>query len=154
MSYPDIDVNLPDPFKGHPTYVSVPLTRTGHVEGPTIIGGTTTTTVTLTAGQYLAPIIISPLATAAVNVTLPTALQLESAFGSYRQVQVGDVFTVQVINLGSAAGAATFTGGTGPLTVTIPIAGAAGTNVHYLCILFTATSATVPNNPAPAFTLY
>ena len=128
MSFADIESGLPDPFQHFPTYVAAPLTKVEHISAAQVLSSTP---ITLSAGQLLAPIVYT--SSSPSTTTLAAAQDLLEAYGSPSQVQVGDVFVVQVYNLGS--GTASFVSGTGGSG-----SGSIVTGSGFLAITFTNTN--------------
>jgi len=129
MSFPSINDGMPDPYHMFPSTIYIPQTKINHIPSSQVIGDTLTT---LGSEQLISSFVIAPLI-GGQSLTLPNAASLLGAYGSYRQVQVGDYFIIQVFNIG--AGESTFppgAGGTG--------GGAVSPGIAYLLITFTNTA--------------
>jgi hypothetical protein len=153
MSTQDIAFDLPDPFNIKPTYVATPLTGIGKVAAGTVVYSTAAGTATLSAGQLKAPLVVKDGAGGiATTFTLPSAAAVISAFGGLRQVQVGDVFFVPVVNLASTA--ATFAVGTGGsgANVVVPLY-AAPTSERYLTLTIGPSAAPADQTVPATYTL-
>jgi len=119
MASPSINVNFPDPFVGHPTYIPAPLTRVIHMNSGQVLASPSGAVF---ASQLLAPLVVSVTGSATGTWTLPDGFSLANAYGanamqiyyprSYDQhshlVGVGDVFVVPVHPLSTHANTGAF----------------------------------------------
>jgi len=152
MSYPSISsypFGLPDPFGITPNHVQVPLTQIEHISAGQILNSTSS--LQLAGPQLLGPLVLNMTGASTGPFTLPTANQLQIAFGGKHQVNVGDVFAIPIFKMASDANSVVFlsnTGGTGTKTVG---AWSSTSNTDNLVIEFTNTTF-YPNNTV-AYTL-
>ncbi len=143
MTTPSITTGLPNNLVVYPNRIYVPYELNAHINGQNQLSASGS----LNGSQLLSPLLLT---TGGTQYTLPTANVLQDAFGSFFQIQTGDVLLLKTVSLTGAVGTNTFvsnpTGGSG---IRVIPAYSAGSAVNNLCVQFTATSdSTVTPNGA------